>query len=368
MSSPRDVARVGILGGGQLGRMLALAGYPLGVECTLLDPGPDACARQVAPTLEGALDSVSALTRLARGVDVLTFDIENVPAEALGALRDVVPIHPAPAAIATAQDRLAEKSLFESLGIASTPFVPVQTRDDLGRAAARLGWPLVLKARRLGYDGRGQRTARSIEELERGWAELGQVPAIAEAWIAFEREVSLIAACGSSGELAFYPLAENVHDQGILRYTIAPFLDRTLQAQAEHWLASISRHFDYRGVLTVEFFVTANGLIANEIAPRVHNSGHWTIEGAETSQFENHLRAVLGWPLGDPRPRGHAAMLNLLGALPPLASVLAIEGAHLHRYGKDAKPRRKLGHCTITDVDRTRLLTRFDGLRARLAL
>jgi 5-(carboxyamino)imidazole ribonucleotide synthase len=239
----------------------------------------------------------------------------------------------------------------------------VAADDDLHEASRTLGWPIVLKSRRLGYDGRGQRLADSLESLIAGWNDLGRVPAIAEGWVAFERELSLIGVCGAA-EHVFYPLAENEHRNGILAATVAPYADPALQRQAETWLVAIMQKLEYRGVLTVEFFHTRAGLVANEMAPRVHNSGHWTIEGAQTSQFENHLRAVLGWPLGDPSPRGHAAMLNLIGRQPPREAILALPGAHLHDYGKIPRLGRKLGHCTLVDTDRARLLERLAALRA----
>ncbi|HEU4617644.1 MAG TPA: 5-(carboxyamino)imidazole ribonucleotide synthase [Gammaproteobacteria bacterium] len=361
----KDEPRVGIIGAGQLGRMLALAGYPLGIECVLLDKDPRSPGAQVAPSIAAELDDHDALRRLARGVDVVTLDIENVSIDALAALAGVAEIRPPVAAVAAAQDRLAEKELFRELGIPAAPFVAIDRAEDLGHAAA-LGWPLLLKTRRLGYDGRGQRLARSRDELEAAWAELGQRPAIAEGWVRFDRELSLVGA-RSSREAAFYPLAENTHRDGILVSTVAPFEDAKLQRQAESWLRAIFDRFDYRGVLTIELFSTRDGLLANEIAPRVHNSGHWTIEGAETSQFENHLRAVLDWPLGDTAARGYAGMLNLLGSMPPRERVLAFRGAHLHDYGKDPRPGRKLGHCTLLDGSRDRLLERLDELRAVLA-
>jgi len=222
---------------------------------------------------------------------------------------------------------------------------------------------VILKTRHLGYDGRGQRVATSVPEIVAAWRELGSVPSIAEARIRFEREVSLIAVRGANAQTAFYPLTENVHVNGILSTSVAPFEHDALQHQAQQWLEAILTKFDYRGVLTVEFFHTTDGLVANEMAPRVHNSGHWTIEGAETSQFENHLRAVLGWPLGSTRPRGHAAMLNLIGMLPERHRILAFPGAHLHDYGKSARPGRKVGHCTLVDSERARLLERLDALK-----
>jgi len=351
--------RVGIVGAGQLGRMLALAGYPLGIECRVLDTAADAPGAQVAPAVLGRLDDARALAELASQVDVVTLEIENVAVAPLEALLAQTTVFPPPHAIAAAQDRLSEKTLFRSLEIPTTKFVVVDGEADLRVAARELGWPLVLKTRRMGYDGRGQRVVSSAAELAAAWRELGAVPSIAEQWVRFVREVSLIAVQGANGERAFYPLAENAHRDGILARTLAPYVDATLQALAERWLGALLSSLDYRGVLTVEFFLTEHGLLANEMAPRVHNSGHWTIEGAETSQFENHLRAVLGWPLGSTRARGHAAMLNLLGKLPPVESMLAIPGAHFHDYGKSPRPGRKVGHCTLVDEDRERLLERL---------
>ncbi|HVS22953.1 MAG TPA: 5-(carboxyamino)imidazole ribonucleotide synthase [Gammaproteobacteria bacterium] len=356
--------RVGIVGAGQLGRMLALAGYPLGIACRVLDTSPDAPGAQVAPAVLGRLDDARALAELAAEVDVVTLEIENIAVEPLETLRERIDVFPPPRALAAAQDRLAEKTLFRSLAIPTAEFVAIDSERDLAQAAGNLGWPLVLKTRRMGYDGRGQRVVSSAAELAAAWRELGAVPSIAEAWISFERELSLLAVQGANGQRAFYPLAENVHREGILATTIAPYADAPLQSRAERWLGELMSTLDYRGVLAVEFFLTEHGLLANEMAPRVHNSGHWTIEGAETSQFENHLRAVLGWPLGATQPRGHAAMLNLLGQLPSVESVLAIPGAHFHDYGKSPRPARKVGHCTLVDVDRTRLLERFRALQA----
>jgi 5-(carboxyamino)imidazole ribonucleotide synthase len=358
--------RVGIVGAGQLGRMLALAGYPLGIDCTLLDTSADAPGAQVAASVQGALDDTRALAKLADLVDVVTLEIENVAVSALESLDGRIEVFPPPAAIAAAQDRLAEKTLFRSLGIPTAEFVTIDSEADAASAGS-LGWPVIVKTRRMGYDGRGQRIVDGTAALAAAWRELGAVPSIAEAFVEFDREVSLIAVQGARGERVFYPLAENVHRNGILASTIAPYDDPTLQQQAEGWLAAIMSALEYRGVLTVEFFHTKRGLVANEMAPRVHNSGHWTIEGAETSQFENHLRAVLGWPLGNPNARGHAAMLNLLGRLPPRDAVLGIAGAHLHDYGKGPRPGRKVGHCTLVDAERARLLERLEPLRTVIA-
>jgi 5-(carboxyamino)imidazole ribonucleotide synthase len=358
--------RVGIVGAGQLGRMLALAGYPLGVDCTVLDTSADAPGAQVAASLRGALDDPRALAKLADKVDVVTLEIENVAVAALESLDDRIEVFPPPAAVAAAQDRLAEKTLFRSLGIPTAEFVTIDSEADAA-SAGQLGWPVIVKTRRMGYDGRGQRAVDGPAALAAAWRELGGVPSIAEAFVAFERELSLIGVQGARGERAFYPLAENVHRNGILASTIAPYEDAALQRQAEGWLTAIMTALEYRGVLTVELFHTNGGLVANEMAPRVHNSGHWTIEGAETSQFENHLRAVLGWPLGSTRARGHAAMLNLIGRIPPRDAVLAVPGARLHDYGKSARLGRKVGHCTLVDAERARLLERLEPLRAVVA-
>ncbi len=357
---------IGIIGAGQLGRMMALAAYPLGVNCLFLDSSGNSPGGQIGSIVTAELDDTAALTQLADSVDVVTIDIENVPRACLEAVAQRAPLYPPPAAIAAAQDRLEEKELFASLGIPTVPYVAVTSTDDLANAAA-LGWPQVLKTRRLGYDGRGQRLVNSADELARGWEALGSVPAIAEAWIAFEREVSLIGVFGANGERSFYPLTENVHRQGQLYSSVAPFQDTQLQVEAESCLHAVADRFGYRGVLTVEFFHTPEGLLVNEMAPRVHNSGHWTIEGAQTSQFENHMRAVLGWPLGGTAARGHAAMLNLLGQMPPAPQLLAVPGLHLHDYGKSPRPARKLGHCTIVDDDRDRLLERLMQLQELVA-
>jgi 5-(carboxyamino)imidazole ribonucleotide synthase len=342
--------------------MLALAGYPLGIDCTLLDTSPDAPGAQVAASVQGALDDPRALANLADQVDVVTLEIENVAVDALESLHGRIHVYPPPAAVAAAQDRLAEKTLFRSLGIPTAEFVTIDSAADAA-SAEQLGWPVIVKTRRMGYDGRGQRVVESAAAVGAAWRELGGVPSIAEAFVAFEREVSLIGAQGARNERVFYPLAENVHRNGILASSVAPYDDAMLQRQAEAWLTAIMDALEYRGVLAVEFFQTKDGLVANEMAPRVHNSGHWTIEGAETSQFENHLRAVLGWPLGSARPRGHSAMLNLLGRLPPRDAVLSIPGAHLHDYGKSPRPGRKVGHCTLVDSERAGLLERLSPLR-----
>lgn len=354
--------KVGIIGAGQLGRMLGIAGIPLAIECGFLTNNPSSPAAVVGDVHIGSLDDPDSIRELAKVSDVITPEIENVSIQGLHEAEQYAPVYPSSVAIAAAQDRLREKALFREFGIPTAPFVAIDRARDLDSAADAFDWPILLKARRLGYDGRGQRIARSAAELHSAWSRLGEVPALAEAWVEFEHEVSLIAVRDGAGNLAFYPLCENVHKQGMLSTTVAPYEDPDLQTQAERWLTAIMRQLDYRGILTVEFFHTADGLVANEMAPRVHNSGHWTIEGAETSQFENHLRAICGLPLGDVTPRGYAAMVNLVGEVPSRDELLAIPGLHLHQYGKEARPGRKLGHCTMVDLDRHRLMTRLSAL------
>lgn len=340
--------KIGIIGAGQLGRMLALSGYPLGLRFTFLDKSAEAPGGQVGDIILGDFDDPAKLAELAAAVDVLTFDVENVPAEPLRAIVRDTPFNPPLDALATAQDRLHEKNLFRELGIATPKFAAVESLADLHQAVTDIGLPAVLKTRRLGYDGKGQRVLRAPADADAAFKALGSVPLILEGFVDFEREVSVIAVRATNGEEAFYPLADNTHRDGILRYSVAPFSNQTLQQQAEQHATALLRHFNYAGVLTIEFFVKAGVLMANEIAPRVHNSGHWTIEGAATSQFENHIRAILGLPLGDTRARGHAAMVNFIGALPAVEKVLTIPGAHYHDYGKTPQPGRKLGHATLT--------------------
>ncbi|HKE94542.1 MAG TPA: 5-(carboxyamino)imidazole ribonucleotide synthase [Povalibacter sp.] len=340
--------RIGIIGAGQLGRMLALAGYPLGLRFVFLDQSADAPGAQVGRIVPGAFDDPKALAALADEADVITFDVENVPVDAVRDIAARQPFLPPPDALGASQDRLHEKTLFRSLKIPTPEFAAVDSLQDLQTAAQRIGIPGVLKTRRLGYDGRGQFYVRKPEDLEAAWAALGTVPLIYEGFVNFSREVSIIGVRSTKGEVRCYPLSANTHAAGILRYSLAPYNHTALQKQAETYLRRILRHFDYAGVLTIEFFVQRGRLIANEMAPRVHNSGHWTIEGAETSQFENHVRAILGLPLGSTRPIGHSAMLNFIGTIPQLENILSVPGVHFHSYGKEPRPNRKLGHCTIT--------------------
>jgi 5-(carboxyamino)imidazole ribonucleotide synthase len=343
---------VGIVGAGQLGRMLALAGYPLGVDFLFLDPAARPPAATLAPHLHGSFEDRRLLRELARRSEVITFDWENVSVAALRALKEDVRICPPLAALAASQDRVSEKRLFERLAIPTTRWRAVASRRQLERAVRDIGLPGVLKTRRLGYDGKGQAVLKSAADVERAWLELGAVALLYEECIAFTHEVSIIGARSAQGEIAVYPLNGNVHWQGILRLTRAPYGPSSWQRLANRYLARVLEHFHYVGILAIEFFVQRGRLVANEMAPRVHNSGHWTIEGAVTSQFENHLRAILGLPLGSTRALGYAAMINLISQMPPTSELLAFQGLHLHDYAKAPRPGRKLGHCTF--VSRTR--------------
>lgn len=359
--NPESAKRVGIVGAGQLGRMLALAGYPLGLRFVFLDMSADAPGGQVGEIILGEFGDAKKLRALSERVDVVTFDVENVPVDAVRA-GVTKPFRPTVELLEKAQDRLQEKELFRSLGIPTPAFAKVDSLEELRNAIAGIGYPAVLKTRRLGYDGKGQRVLRSQGDLASAFAAIGNVPLILEAFVKFEREVSIIGVRRVSGDVRFYSLSENTHRDGILRYSVAPYDDSSLQAMAERHLEKLLTAFDYAGVLTIEFFVANGELIANEIAPRVHNSGHWTIEGAVTSQFENHIRAILDLPLGDTAANGYAAMLNFIGEIPPLEDVLAIPGAHYHGYGKEPRPGRKLGHATLTSPNRAELMNRLERL------
>lgn len=345
---------VGILGAGQLARMMAVAGVPLGLRFALLDPAADACAGQVAPLRVGDYADRAALSAFADAVDVATFDFENVPADSAAALAEQVPVFPSPDALAVAQDRLAEKTLFRELGIPVPAFAAIDTRADLDAALAQVGTPCILKTRRLGYDGKGQFRIVSAADADAAWAALGaqaaSVGLIAEAFVPFQREVSVVAVRGRDGEFRTWPLTENWHVHGVLSASLAPAqADVALEQAAVAHARALAERLQYVGVFALELFCRDGELLANEMAPRVHNSGHWTIEGAETSQFENHLRAVLGLPLGSTRMCGHACMLNWIGAMPDAAPVLAQPGGHWHDYGKQPREGRKVGHATLRE-------------------
>jgi len=357
---------IGILGGGQLGYMLALAGYPLGLHFRFLDPSPEAPVGRIAQRVTADYTDEAALEKFASGLELVTYEFENVPVEAANFLAARVPVYPLPAALEAAQDRFAEKSLFRKLGIATTEFAPVSNPSELDAAVKSLGLPAVLKTSRMGYDGKGQWILRSTEDAVKAKSELPAVTLILERFVPFTRELSVLAVRSRTGETAIYPLVENHHRSGILRLSLAPAprLDAQIQRAAERAAHRILESLEYVGVLAIEFFEHQGELLANEMAPRVHNSGHWTIEGAVTSQFENHLRAVLGLPLGSTGPAGHCAMLNLIGDLPESSEVLAVPDAHLHLYGKSPRPGRKLGHVTLRAASPERLALRLSELPA----
>jgi 5-(carboxyamino)imidazole ribonucleotide synthase len=363
---PPTPITIGILGAGQLGRMLALAGYPLGLRFRFLDPAPESPAGQLAEQVVAGYDDRAALERFASGLALVTYEFENVPVAAARLLGGLAPVYPPPAALEAAQDRLVEKRFFERLGVPTPPFAPVDDRAGLDAAVAAIGLPAVLKTRRLGYDGKGQAVLRAPEDVEPAWRALGGQPLILEGFVPFSRELSILAVRGRDGATACYPLVENEHRGGILHRSIAaaPGVTPALQATAEEYARRALDALGYAGVLAIELFeVDERGagpggaagagrrLLVNEMAPRVHNSGHWTIEGAATSQFENHLRATLGLPLGSTAARGHAAMLNLIGVIPEAAPILELPEAHLHLYGKEPRPGRKLGHVTLRADD-----------------
>lgn len=343
---------VGILGGGQLARMLALSGAPLGLRFLVLDNTADACAGQFAPMVVGDYTDQAALDEFASKIDVATFDFENVPAESARWLAERRPVFPSPRALAVAQDRLAEKTLFRELDIPVPDFAPIDSRAGLDAALAAIGTPCILKTRRLGYDGKGQFRIKTPADADAAWAALGAqagtVGLILEGFVRFERELSVVAVRGRDGEFRAWPLTENWHVDGVLSASLAPAAaDEALAATAIAHARKLADALDYVGVFALELFCRDGVLLANELAPRVHNSGHWTIEGSETSQFQNHLRAVLGLPLGDTRMLGHACMLNWIGAMPAAEPVLAEAGGHWHDYGKSSREGRKVGHATL---------------------
>jgi 5-(carboxyamino)imidazole ribonucleotide synthase len=338
--------KVGILGAGQLARMIALAGYPLGLDFVFLDPSIDACANKLGEHLHGDYDDPALLAELAERADVVTYEFENVPAPVAKFLTEHTKVFPPPKALEVAQDRLVEKNFFESLGIPTPKFAVVDSLADLQQAMASIGYPAVLKTRTQGYDGKGQSLLKSAADLQPAWELIQSYPAVVEAFVPFSREVSIIAVRSVSGAVAFYPLSENLHKGGILRVAECREHD-PMQAQAEDYITRLLNALDYVGVLALELFEIDGKLIANEFAPRVHNSGHWTIEGAETSQFENHLLAILDLPLGATTAVGKAAMVNFIGGLPTTEEVLVISHAHLHLYDKSPRKGRKVAHATV---------------------
>lgn len=345
MSQPKTLT-VGVLGAGQLGRMMALAGFPLGIRCAFWDGDLTAPAAPLGQNFgKDELDAFLA------AVDVVTYESENISADLADTIAAHKPIYPGPKSLRISQNRLSEKTLCNSLGIPTPAFRAIHSLADLQQAAADLGLPAVLKTTTLGYDGKGQAVLRTLADLDDAWSSLSaQAPLILEAFVDFTRELSMLAVRNAGGEVAFYPLTENWHYQGILRYSIAPAeaVDAALQTKAEGYTRTLLEQLDHVGMLTLELFETRSGeLLVNEMAPRVHNSGHWTIEGAETSQFENHLRAICGKPLGSTEAREPSAMVNIIGEYGALDEVLKHAGAHLHTYDKEERAARKIGHINL---------------------
>lgn len=337
---------IGILGGGQLARMLALAGKPLGLQFMFLDPADEACASELGEHLQGDYTDRTLLTQMAERCDVVTYEFENVPVDIIDFIAEKTPVYPSAKALAVGQDRLTEKDFFRELGIPTAPYYAVDSFERLQEVMSEIGWPAILKTRRFGYDGKGQAISRSAADLQEAWRELEGSPVIVEGFVPFRREVSIIAARNVSGAIVYYPLSENQHRGGILR--LAKSCDNDpLQSQAESMIARLLEALDYVGVLALELFDLDGHLVANEFAPRVHNSGHWTIEGSETSQFENHLRAILDQPLGNTKTRGFAAMQNFIGGVPSLKEVLTLSEVHMHLYNKTLRKGRKVAHATV---------------------
>jgi len=362
---------VGILGGGQLSRMLALSGYPLGLHFQIYDPATTAPVDGVAPHIIAEYSDETALAHFAETVDVITYEFENVPVATAEFLAQSTPVYPPPLALAVAQDRLTEKTFLRKVGIPTPAFVAVDSLMDLERAVATIDIPAVLKTRRMGYDGKGQYVIRQPEDVVTAWEALAGTSLILEGFVNFDRELSILAARNRSGQIAMYPLVQNTHRDGILRLTIAPApaVDATLQSLATTYATAVLEELDYVGILAIELFQVGSTLLANEMAPRVHNSGHWTIEGAATSQFAQHLRAILDLPLGMTTVTQFVAMVNLIGNVPPTEAVLRIPNTYLHLYDKSPRPGRKLGHITIiaaTDAERAERIEQVQSLLAAI--
>jgi len=349
--------RIGIIGAGQLGQMLGFAARGMEADCLFVDPSDSPPAAECGEVIQKPFDDSGALAELAASCDVITYEFENVPVEALHKIEGKVPIYPPADALRHSQDRLDEKRLFDSLGIPLPGYHAIDTREDMAAAVDALGLPVVIKTRRLGYDGKGQFIIRKHGDLDEAWKKLGSNALIAEQWVNFDYEVSCIGARNVDGEIVIYPLSHNVHEDGILRTSRSPVDAPALAERAEAYVRRLLNHLNYVGVLALELFVCGDELLANEFAPRVHNSGHWTIEGSATSQFENHLRAVTNQPLGPTTSIGHAGMINLIGTIPE--SARSQREGYLHDYGKAPRPGRKLGHITVitdTAADRDKLV------------
>ncbi|RAP56275.1 5-(carboxyamino)imidazole ribonucleotide synthase [Oleiagrimonas sp. MCCC 1A03011] len=369
MSNEKQV--IGILGGGQLARMMVLEGAPLGAAFRIVDTAETPCAAQFAPTARADWRDLEALAPFAEAIDVATFDFENVPAETAQWLTEHVRVHPGPQALAVAQDRMAEKTLFREIGLDTARFAAIDTRADLDRALEEIGVPAILKTRRLGYDGKGQFRLRDVADADAAWDALGEQAAqhglILESFVPFDYEVSVIAVRGRDGDFRTWPLTRNWHADGILSLSLAPAPGTEAIADTAFAHArTLAERLSYVGVFALELFVKDGRVLGNEMAPRVHNSGHWTYDGAVTSQFQNHVRAVLGLPLGDTAVRGCSVMFNWIGAMPDMATALAVDDVHWHDYGKSPRPGRKVGHATVCGPDFATVRARVQALAEAL--
>jgi 5-(carboxyamino)imidazole ribonucleotide synthase len=357
------------MGAGQLGQMLALASGRLGCTLRFISPDADAPAGRIAELIVADYDNTAALAHFVEGLDVATYEFENISAGAVRAVEQSVPVRPGTRALEIAQDRAAEKQCFERLGIPTAPFAVVESMREVREALDRIGVPAVLKTRRLGYDGKGQGVIQRRDDIATAWVKTGGAPSIVERFVKFSRELSVIGVRSTTGETAFYPLIENHHDGGILRFSLAPApaIAEETQRTAEEYVTRIMDDLDYAGVLALEMFETPDGLVANEMAPRVHNTGHWTIEAADTSQFENHLRAICGLKLGSTDMWGAAGMVNIIGREPNLEKLRNVSDVHVHMYGKSPAPGRKLGHITVTADDLSGVREKVGQLRPLLS-
>ena len=360
---------VGVLGAGQLGLMLCVAGRRLGVSTRFLAPDSNSPAGMCSELIVADYTNEAALAHFVEGLDVVTYEFESIPIEPVRSLAEKLSVRPSTLALETAQDRAMEKQCFERLGIPTSRFAVANTLTEARAALEMVGRPCILKTRRHGYDGKGQAVVREKSDLERGWVTIAAAPSILEKLVTFKRELSIIAVRGMSGEIEFYPLVENHHSEGILRFSIAPAQNVTddIQSRAQDYARRVLEDLDYVGVLAIELFDTEDGLLANEMAPRVHNSGHWTIEGADTSQFENHLRAIIGMELGSTAVHGVAGMVNIIGIEPNVERLREIPDVHVHMYGKTPVPKRKLGHITVTANDIHGVLKAVVQVRSVLA-
>jgi 5-(carboxyamino)imidazole ribonucleotide synthase len=342
--------KVGVLGGGQLAQMMALAGFPLGIKVIALESTQDCPAGLVTDVVVGDYTDQQKLKELAEQVDVVTYEFENVDVPSVESI-ETPNVYPAPNALSISQDRILEKCFFDSISVPTAQYFPVDSVQDLQQAIEKIGLPAILKTRRFGYDGKGQFMIKAQEEIEQAFSELGAKNLIVEQKINFDREVSCIAVRAVSGETAFYDLVENVHVGGILRTSTVITENSNVNQLAKSYAEKVLTELNYVGVIAIEFFEVKGKLIANEMAPRVHNSGHWTIEGAVTSQFENHLRAILDLPLGSADTVGYPMMFNVISKHPEISEILKIPYAHCHVYGKQERQGRKLGHITLSAIN-----------------